>query len=232
MLQRIITILRECKEVWPLAGRWVDALEKFSMDPHSDTLATEGSMDDGKDPVPRAIRQIPPFPHVPALPDNTVLPRPGTQPNIHPPTSMQSPHAGIMSSLPGATNGHALSSLNHQHAQQYQTPQQLPQGLPQQVNFHHQQHRQQAPHHMYMSPHQNDPTLGRQPVDGLGMLIEAFDTHQPGGAPYAMGAPAAAAPFYSQLGPGNDGFEGELQFYIDGAPSTWMNPGAWLDNMQ
>lgn len=231
MLQRIITILRECKEVWPLAARWVDALEKFSLDPQSDTLTTEGSMDDGKDPVPRAIRQMPPLPLVPPLPDNTVLPRPGTQPDMHPPASMQSPRNGILSSLPGATNGHAPSPSSHQHQQQYQTPHQLPQGLPQQANFHHQQHRQQAPHHMYMSPQQTHPALGRQPVDGLGMLIEAFDSHQPGGAPYGMGAPAGPPPFYPQLGPSNDGFEGELQFYIDGAPSTWMNTGAWLDNL-
>ncbi|POR34210.1 Putative transcriptional regulatory protein [Tolypocladium paradoxum] len=227
MLQRIITILRECKEVWPLAARWVEALEKFSLDPQSDTLTTEGSMDDGKDPVPRAIRQMPPLTEVPALPDSAVLPRPGTQPDMHPPASMQSPHNGIMSSLSGTINDHAPTPANYQHQQQYQTPQPLPQGLPPQANLHHQQHRQQAPHHMYMSPQQSLPALGRQPIDGLGMLIEAFDTNQP----YGMGAPAAAAPFYPQLGPGNDGFEGELQFYIDGAPSTWMTTGAWLDNM-
>ncbi|PNY27193.1 transcriptional regulatory protein [Tolypocladium capitatum] len=226
MLQRVIAILRECKEVWPLAARWVEALEKFSLDPQSDTLTTEGSMDDGKDPVPRAIRQMPPLPLVPALPDNAVLPRPGTQPDMQPPTSMRSPHNAIMSPLPGSANGHALTPPNHQHQQQYQTPQ-LPQDLPQQAIFH-QQRRQQAPQHMYMSPQQSHPTHGRQPVDGLGMLIEAFDTHQPAATPYGMGAPAAAPHFYPQL---NDGFEGELQYYIDGAPSTWMNTGAWLDDM-
>lgn len=85
---------------------------------------------------------------------------------------------------------------------------------------------------MYLSPQAPPLPLGRQPVDGLGMLIEAFDTHQPGTAPYGIGGPPGTEPYCPQLGPSNDGFEGELQFYIDGASSTWMNTGAWLDTMQ
>ncbi|OAQ85025.1 chitinase 1 precursor [Purpureocillium lilacinum] len=244
MLQRTITILRECKEVWPLAARWVEALEKFTLDPQSDALKEEGSMDDGKDPVPRAIRQMPPLPtaptpphlgHAPPLPDNAVLPKPGTQPEMLTPTTMQSPHSAVVSALPSSTNGQILTPPNHQ---QYHTPiQSLHHGLSHPAGFHQRQamHQQEPlqnnPQQMYMSPQQNAPQLGRQPVDGLGMLIEAFDSHQPGAAPYGMGAPPGAAPYYPQLGPGNDGFEGELQFYIDGAPSSWMNTGAWLDSM-
>ncbi|KAF4509886.1 hypothetical protein G6O67_001823 [Ophiocordyceps sinensis] len=258
MLQRIITILRECKEVWPLAARWVEALEGFSMDPQSEAPAAEGSMDDGKDPVPHAIRQMPPFPvtaptppqvsHTPSLPDNAVLfvPRPEPQPSS---TQPLAPHAGLAPSMPSSNNGQTLTPPS----QQAQTPfQHAPRSLPphalsrqpsmshkeqQQQQRQHRQgppppRRQPAPRHMYMSPQAPPLPLGRQPVDGLGMLIEAFDTHQPGTAPYGIGGPPGTEPYCPQLGPSNDGFEGELQFYIDGASSTWMNTGAWLDTMQ
>ncbi|PHH80997.1 hypothetical protein CDD83_3655 [Cordyceps sp. RAO-2017] len=250
MLQRIIGILRECKEVWPLAARWVEALEKFSLDPHSATLTTEGSMDDGKDPVPRAIRQMPstaptPSPHAshtPSLPDNAVLPRPGTQPELHPSPTVPGAHNGVCGGQvltpPGGGQPAAPQrQQQQQQQQQYRPPQpQQPVSHAQQPHFGPQQpHRPPVPsppgQQLYMSP--QTPALGRHPVDGLGMLIEAFDTHQPAGGPYGMGGGAGApGPYYPQLGPGNDGFEGELQFYIDGAPSSWMNTGAWLDTMQ
>ncbi|KAM4065330.1 fungal specific transcription factor [Hirsutella rhossiliensis] len=247
MLQRIITILRECKEVWPLAARWVEALERFSMDPQSEALAAEGSMDDGKDPVPHAIRPFPvtaPTPpqvsHTPSLPDNAVLPRPEPQPSS---TLHSAPRGGMAPSIPSNTNGQTLTPPSQQAQTPFQPPpQSLPHALSQQPRLPHQQQqhrqgeprpqRQSAPHHMYMSPQAPPPPLGRQPVDGLGMLIEAFDTHQPAGAPYGIGGTPGTGPYYPQLGPGNDGFEGELQFYIDGASSTWMNTGAWLDTMQ
>ncbi|KAI5467791.1 hypothetical protein BGZ63DRAFT_344761 [Mariannaea sp. PMI_226] len=54
MLHRTLTILRECKEVWPLAARWVDSLERFTQDP-SGSLATEDGMADGKDPIPNPV---------------------------------------------------------------------------------------------------------------------------------------------------------------------------------
>ena len=248
MLQRVIAILRECKEVWPLAARWVDALERFSLDPQSDTLAQEGSMDDGKDPVPRAIRQVPSRLAVPtsrqgsapALPDNAPPPKPGTQADMAVSTAMPAPHNGMASSLGPTANGQMPTPPNHQ---QYPTPHLQPLhqgGLPplQQASFPEEQamrpphHQIPVTHQVYMPPQQTAPQLGRQPVDGLGMLIEAFDTHQPGGAPFSMSGPAgAAAPYYPQLGPGNDGFEGELQFYIDGPPSSWLNAGAWLDTV-
>ncbi|KAH8707403.1 putative transcriptional regulatory protein PB1A11.04c [Beauveria bassiana] len=87
MLKRTISILNESKEVWPLASRWAESLEKFSRDPKLTLLTTEGSMDDGKDPIPRAIHPLPPpisksaesVAAVAAMPDRA-LPVPGTQP--------------------------------------------------------------------------------------------------------------------------------------------------------
>ena len=47
MLQRCMSILMESKEVWPLASRWLEALEKFSRDPKATAVSLEGSMADG-----------------------------------------------------------------------------------------------------------------------------------------------------------------------------------------
>jgi hypothetical protein len=70
--------------------------------------------------------------------------------------------------------------------------------------------------------------MGRQHADGLGMLIEAFDSNQSG-----QSTPHYGTENYNlQLGPGTDGFEGELQSYIDGPTSSWMNGNFWLDTMQ
>ncbi|PHH70123.1 hypothetical protein CDD82_7331 [Ophiocordyceps australis] len=249
MLQRTITILSECKEVWPLAARWVEALEK-SLDPQLDTFTTEGgSMDDGKDPVPRAIRQMPLAAstttppqghHATALPDNAVLPKPGSQPEApHVSATMQSPHKGVFPSL--TANGHVASPSHQQHHHQSYQPQAVnAHALAPQTQFQ-AQHQMRQPispassiHHqqpMYLSPQpQTQASMGRQPMDGLGMLIEAFDTHQPATAPYGLATPAGPS-YFPQLGPGNDGFEGELQFYIEGPSSMWVNTGAWLDTM-
>lgn len=245
MLQRIITILRECKEVWPLAARWVEALERFTLDPHFEAPAAEGSMADGKDPVPHAIRQtspvaaaVPTPPQVsrtPSLPENGVLPRPEPSSAL-----LSATHGAVASSISTSTNGQTMTPPSPAFRT---TPQPLPHALFQQPDPPHQQRQQlrpgdsplhgpAAPHHVYVSPQAPPPPLGRQPVDGLGMLIEAFDTHQPAATPYEMGGPPGSGPYYPQLGPGNDGFEAELQFYIDGAPSSWVNTGAWLDTMQ
>lgn len=54
MLQRAMTILTEAAQVWPLAARWLDILEKFARDNKGVIAGIEGSMADGvrKDPCP------------------------------------------------------------------------------------------------------------------------------------------------------------------------------------
>jgi hypothetical protein len=42
-----MSILMECKKIWPLAARWLEALEKFSRDPKASALSLENSMADG-----------------------------------------------------------------------------------------------------------------------------------------------------------------------------------------
>jgi hypothetical protein len=46
MLRRTKEILNECKQVWPLASRWLDRLEKLSRDPKA-AGAQMSSMADG-----------------------------------------------------------------------------------------------------------------------------------------------------------------------------------------
>jgi len=84
--------------------------------------------------------------------------------------------------------------------------------------------------------------LGSRPAtDGLGLLIEAFDTHQSGGTIVTRGpadqgqGPAALLghqpEYYAQPGvAGNDGYENELQFYIDGPPNMqgWVGNGGGM----
>lgn len=88
---------------------------------------------------------------------------------------------------------------------------------------------------------QQQQQLGaRQTTDGLGLLLEAFDTHQGAAATAGGDQPydpnvvvTQAGGYYGQPGaaamPGNDGYENELQFYIDGpaAPNVqgWMAGG-------
>ena len=75
--------------------------------------------------------------------------------------------------------------------------------------------------------------LPPQPPDGVGLLISAFDSHHPGGpppnalptpqlGPFDGGAGGYFASPTGPLGPANDGFEGELQFYLDG-PVGWAS---------
>lgn len=76
---------------------------------------------------------------------------------------------------------------------------------------------------------------GRQTTDGLGLLLEAFDTHQgaqgmtAGDQPYDPSVVGNPGGYYGPTGaamPGNDGYENELQFYIDGAGAP--NVTAWI----
>lgn len=104
-----------------------------------------------------------------------------------------------------------------------------------------QQAQAQAQQAQAMAAMPQQQQLGSRPTtDGLGLLLEAFDTHQ-GSAnmtaaatesdqPYDPNAAATQAGYYGQSGaamPGNDGYENELQFYIDGAPTVqgWVPGG-------
>lgn len=46
MVQRILSILADTKNIWPLSSRWYDHLERFHKSQNAMTAGTEGSMDD------------------------------------------------------------------------------------------------------------------------------------------------------------------------------------------
>ncbi|KAG5999654.1 hypothetical protein E4U21_006433 [Claviceps maximensis] len=253
MLLRTIGILKECHQVWPLAGRWADALERISLDPQSATLHHEGSIDDGKDGILRAIRQLPPLlPSKPSrrqpgqhhhpvnLPEPNVLPRPlGRQPELPPASSIESPPHHLP--LPNSISGPTMKRIHHLPSPppQYPPPPlfshysikhtSLPPAIspsspyPTQLTHSSPPHMMQ-PDHNELTPSQRTPPpplpppqTGRRSADGLGMLIDAFDTSHPPIAPHA------ARPFHPKLGPRTDGYEGELQNYINGPPATWLD---------
>lgn len=47
MVQRALAILGEAQQVWPLAARWYDSLDKFARDSKGLIMGIEGSMADG-----------------------------------------------------------------------------------------------------------------------------------------------------------------------------------------
>jgi hypothetical protein len=151
----------------------------------------------------------------------------------------------------------SFSSSAYSHPAPFSQPQPLPsqQIQPHTDAFNHSQHAfplqngGQLLHAQY--PHQQQPqnALGLAqthsqaalpPVDGLGILIEAFGQPQgapAGSRPYHMttaigmtAAPAVTVPFIpGTLGPRTDGFEDELQHYIGGATEWMQQAGGWVD---
>lgn len=241
MLQRAMTILTEAAQVWPLAARWLDILEKFARDNQG---VIEGSMADGvrttscrmlpwqvtdtrsqRDPIPEALQSA--LVSSPTIRNGQIASqamksdegqgqqRNGdpTDPSILPaPPSVPTPMMYIDPNI----------RAQNQQGQQAQAQAQQAQAMGMSQQQQQQQHQQ----------------LGaRQTTDGLGLLLEAFDTHQgsanmaaAGAESYEVSAVANQAGYYGQAGasmPGNDGYENELQFYIDGAPTVpaWVPGG-------
>lgn len=206
MLSRTRSILVECKEVWPLASRWLDSLDKFFRDPQAVAPITEGSMADGKDAVPQLLRHIPSPSPVPQSEDMSFSSstyshptpfshhqEPPQQPQTHPGSFSHPQH-----SLALQHECHLLHSQPHAHQQ--------PQGT------------------MYFS--RTHAQISSQSVDCMGMPIEVFDQPPVAAAdpvPYDMSTATAlavvstAVPYYTApLGPNTDGFEDELQYYCEG----------------
>lgn len=231
MLQRAMTILTEAAQVWPLAARWLEILDKFFRDNKGILPGIEGSMADGRDPVPEALQAA--FALSPtvktgqgvnqaaaAASDENQMNRNGETPAptvLPAPPSVPTPMMYIDPNM-RAQNQTQLSQAQTQAQAQAQVQTQA----------------QQAEAMAGISQQQ----LGARPTtDGLGLLLEAFDTHQGANMaaagheqPYDPNVAVNQAGYYGQAGaqiPGNDGYENELQFYIDGAPTVqaWV-PGA------
>lgn len=241
MLQRAMQILTEASQVWPLAARWLENLEKFYRDNKGAIPGIEGSMDDSvrvtqllenvaapcltvtcesdlltptqRDPVPEALQAAP------ARPPS----RNGTGTNQ---TATQD--GGSQQGRNGETPNNAVM----------QAPPQVPTPMMYIDPSMRMSQQTQAAQAMAGMPQQQ---LGDRPAtDGLGLLLEAFDSHQGAnmaaagaGQAYDPSLAANQAGYYGQPGtamPGNDGYENELQFYIDGAPTVhgWVGTGAGM----
>ncbi|CEJ86381.1 hypothetical protein VHEMI04090 [[Torrubiella] hemipterigena] len=241
MLRRTVAILMECKDVWPLAARWADALDKFSQDPKA--IPSQSSMDDGKDPIPQPIHplQLPPLKAVTAIPpaaQERTLPLPIPTPAISP--STQSPAL-----LPSPRTSHPTHPSYPQpqpQPQQAIVNQPFQPGLPSdslqhynapQSQFQYQQQFPQPQQQQHQQPYLPPAAHGRSSVDGMGMLVSPFESSAPP-TPHllqgpAMGsvagmtaaAAAAAGQYFPQIPVVNDGYDGELQFYIEGGQPTW-----------
>lgn len=226
MLQRAMTILTEASQVWPLAARWLENLHKFFRDNKGAMAGMEGSMADSRDPVPEALQE--------AL---------GRSPSVNANGANQT---ASHEDSQQERNGEASSATIIQAPPQVPTPMmyidpnmRIPQaqGQGQVLRPQAAQQAQQAQQAIAAMPQQH---LGERPAaDGLGLLLEAFDSHQAGanmaatgvGQPYDANVVATQPGYYGQPGtamPGNDGYENELQFYIDGAPTVqgWVGNGA------
>lgn len=224
-------------------------------------------MDDGKDPIPRALPPIRPA-VVRSKSDlsmtdramaDRILPLPGSHPVPSPAASASSPksvdipmqHAPSPSQNQEATQ-HILPTSQPTNPEMnkqmlYQPPQYVSASQTQsQPNFQLPPQQQQFPapgtsimpqQSLFMTPQNPSNTTVANATGqayGLSMLSSPYGTQQQQQLPphpYAAALQAAPDPsLYPQLQPTNDGFENELQFYIDGtsAPNWNMGTGNWL----
>ncbi|KLU92072.1 hypothetical protein MAPG_11019 [Magnaporthiopsis poae ATCC 64411] len=253
MLERTMAILRESQAVWPLASRWREGLEKFARDQKA-TVSQEGSMADGKDPVPHALQPVPSHSPVErpstapvadkrpvtAGPATANTPRhrtPPTKPAVastaYRPGPQPMPDDMYLDSPMKIAAAALLPSSQNQHPQHAQQGLHHSQHNPQQQRM----HSQHGQHHVSQDL-QQDPAAGRgAQTGGLDLLIEASYSHHQSGTvnppptPYTTMGPQPTPPepalvdYYGQ----NDGYTNELQFYIDGMPNNmhvWVPAGS------
>ncbi|KAF7550777.1 hypothetical protein G7Z17_g5474 [Cylindrodendrum hubeiense] len=146
MLHRTLAILMECKEVWPLASRWVEALEQFARDP-SGSLGTEGSMADGKDPVPNPVA-------VPAASSMNATASASASTSSVPSPSSSSFYGRTRGSFDATQTPSTLQSPSHElmtplTPTTHTMPSHFAQQQQQQQQQHHQQQQQQQQHQQH-----------------------------------------------------------------------------------
>ncbi|KAK4043803.1 hypothetical protein C8A01DRAFT_12763 [Parachaetomium inaequale] len=246
MVQRILNILAESKNIWPLASRWYDHLEKFYNSQNAMTVGAEGSMADSREPIPHVLHPTPNPPTVKPIQPRIVAPAPDEK-NGAPP---QSPNMSMLTlqqqQQPTPTVYTTDPNLRLSVSQQQPPPPNLPP----------QQQQQQVALAHGQAPQQATSGGARPTTDGLGLLIEAFDTHQTAAEPPQVqgeaGPVETSAPppppgavydphvvpqqqqqqqqqYYPQqqaLATMNDGYEHELGCYMsDGVPPPGMQQG-------
>lgn len=248
MLQRAMQILTEASQVWPLSARWLENLEKFYRDNKGAIPGIEGSMDDSVR-VTRLLENVA-APCLTAIYEFDLLTDRQRDPV---PEALQAALARPPSRNGTGTNHTAnQDASNQQQARNGETSNAVMQAPPQvptpmmyiDPSMRMSQNQGQIPQSQAAQAMagMQQQQLGDRPTttDGLGLLLEAFDSHQGAnmaaagaGQAYDPNLAASQAGYYGQPGtamPGNDGYENELQFYIDGAPTVhgWVGTGAGM----
>ncbi|KAK0733686.1 hypothetical protein B0T26DRAFT_631339 [Lasiosphaeria miniovina] len=218
MVQRVLNILAESKNVWPLASRWYDHLERFCRAQKGIVVGAEGSMADSAQPIPNALHPAPTPSVIKPIQPRIVPPSPDTKNGILSQHS-NTPILPLPQPNPTPTPTPTLYNIDPNLRRSAPQVQQHAQGgiisPPQQGVV--------GPSHV-QTQHQQQQIISGRP-DGLGLLIEAFDTHQTGLPDPRYDPQTAAQDYYPQTGLAvNDGYENELGYYMsDGVPATMQN---------
>ncbi|KIL93217.1 hypothetical protein FAVG1_03194 [Fusarium avenaceum] len=233
MFQRTLSILMECKNVWPLASRWVDALNRFAQDPTM-SFASESGMADCKDLVHNSAVDFPittptssgtsPASSIYGQHGNSLETRSTTlqPPSPHDiPASLSGPR-GIPSHFPSPhiqqqAQIHQLQvhHVPHHHHQLQQQQQPSSQVLPQHQAFVPPQLQSQ----LYMTS--DDMTNMDMALGGFNLnVIHSYPIASQPQPPLAATSTRSTAVTHVPLDPPADGYETELNFYSYG-PQEW-----------
>lgn len=220
MFLRSLDILMECKEVWPLASRWVDALRRFAQDPDS-SFKSENGMADGRDPIHN------PLTHLPATTPISSGASPASSLYTRQSNSLASSSIALQSPSPNdvsvpISTTHILPShfpqpQIQQQLQIHSHPHQPPLSvIPQQQAF----VPPQLQHQLYMTPDNIanfDMVLGGFNPNA----VQAFPIASQGNAPLAISIPTAMGITSAPLNLPPDGFLDELNYYSYGS-QEWI----------
>ncbi|KAL2142445.1 hypothetical protein VTI28DRAFT_1154 [Corynascus sepedonium] len=232
MVQRILNILAESKNIWPLASRWYDHLEKFHKSQNAVAAGAEGSMADSREPIPHVLHPAPNRPAVKPIQPRIVAASGSDEKN-----GLSAQSANVNTAMLALQQQQQPTSVlyNDSNTRLSSTQSQPPPSLSPQLQQTVVTPQGQAP--------QQVAGAARPTTDGLGLLIEAFDTHQTATTTPAQAVPgtsatappgtvydAQAAPqqYYAQPALAmNDGYEHELGYYMsDGVPQA-MPQQSW-----
>ncbi|KAF5724764.1 general repressor of transcription [Fusarium mundagurra] len=220
MFLRSLDILMECKEVWPLASRWVDALNRFAQDPQS-SFKSENGMADGRDPTHN------PLTHLSTTTPISSSASPTSSLYTRQSNSLASSSIALQSPSPNDIS--APISTTHILPSQFSQPQ-----IQQQLQIHshpHQPPLSVIPQQQAFVPPQLQPQLYMSPdnIANFDMVLEGFDPNaiqaypmaSQGNAPLETGIPTAMDISSGPLNPPLDGFLDELNYFSYGS-QEWI----------
>ncbi|KAF5669020.1 general repressor of transcription [Fusarium heterosporum] len=238
MFQRTLAILMECKDIWPLASRWVDALNRFAQDPTM-SFTSESGMAYGRDSIFNStidFHTATPASSV-TSPSSSTYGQQGNSLDTHSTTLQPSSPHDISASLSAP---HVLAShFPSPHIQQAQMHQLQ---VPHLQHQHHQLLQQPSPpvlpqHQTYISHQlQSQIYMDSNNMTNLDMVIGGFDPNIIPGYPIASQShPPVTASIatptpvpHVSLNPPADGYEAELNLYSYG-PEEWASTSNIFD---